>query len=112
MNPVDIAIRNWRLTLVCLIFTLVAIRLVDPRETDLPDVGLIVVEDAETGEFLSVDTGDAEFRRRFRAAAEERERQLEDAARRAQVELYPVSTDDDLVGALVRIADQRRRRRR
>ena len=48
----------------------VAIRLLDPREYELPDAGVIVVEDAETGEQLMVDSSDAEFRRRLREAGE------------------------------------------
>ena len=48
----------------------VAIRLFDPREHELPDAGWIVVEDAETGELLSVDTSDREFRRRFDSRGE------------------------------------------
>lgn len=40
----------------------VAIRLHDPRETDLPDMGMVVLEDAETGEQLYVDTHDKKFR--------------------------------------------------
>ena len=50
-----------------------AVRLVDPREIALPDVGPVILEDAETGEQLYVDTGDPAFRRRFAAAAEDRE---------------------------------------
>jgi uncharacterized protein (DUF58 family) len=91
---------------------LVAIRLVDPRELELPDAGLIVVEDAETGELLSVDTSDPEFRRRFHAVAQEREAVLLAASRRAGVDLYTVSTDEDLAGALIRIVQLRKRRRR
>ena len=54
----------------------VAIRLLDPREYELPDAGVIVVEDAETGEQLVVDSSDAEFRRRLREAGEHREAEL------------------------------------
>ena len=54
----------------------VAIRLVDPREYELPDAGVIVVEDAETGEQLTVDSSDAEFRHRLREAGEAREAEL------------------------------------
>ena len=90
----------------------VAVRLVDPREFELPDAGLIVVEDNETGEQLTVDSGDPEFRRRLRAAGEERENAIRQATRRAGVELHVVSTDDDLVGALVSIVGSRRRSRR
>ena len=90
-----------------------AIRLVDPRELELPDAGVIVVEDAETGELLSVDTSDPEFRRRFHDAAEARESRAPAAAtRRAGVDLHDVSTEDDLVRALVRIVERRRRQRR
>jgi uncharacterized protein (DUF58 family) len=87
----------------------VALRLHDQRETDLPDAGLIVVQDAETGELLSVDTSDAGFRQRFRAAALQQQAEIESAARRAGVELQSVSTEDDLVDALVRIASRRKR---
>ena len=75
----------------------VAIRLVDPRELELPDAGVIVVEDAETGELLSVDTSDPEFRRRFHERRRRREAELQAAARGAGVDLYEVSTEDDLV---------------
>ena len=88
-----------------------AIRLVDPRELELPDAGVIVVEDAETGELLSVDTSDPEFRRRFHELAEARQAELRAAATRAGVDLHEVSTEDDLVRALVRIVELRRRRR-
>ena len=88
---------------------MVAVRLVDPREFDLPDAGLIVVQDAETGEQLVVDSSDPEFRRRLRAAGEERELAVRQAAQRAGVDLHVVSTADDLVGALVRIVQSRKR---
>ena len=90
----------------------VALRLVDPREFELPDAGLIVVQDAETGEQLVVDSSDPEFRRRLRAAGEERELAVRQAAQRAGVDLHVVSTDDDLVSALVRIVESRKRARR
>ena len=90
----------------------VAIRLTDPREYDLPEAGVIVVEDAETGEQLTVDSSDAEFRQRLRRAGEEREAELRDATLRAGVDIHEVSTEDDLVEALVRIVEARKRRRR
>jgi uncharacterized protein (DUF58 family) len=90
---------------------LVAIRLVDPREFELPAVGTIVVEDAETGEQLVVDTDDPAFQRRLREAAEARDAELQRASRHAGVELFSVSTDEDLVGALVRMVELRKRRR-
>ncbi len=90
----------------------VALRLIDPREFELPDAGLIVVQDAETGEQLLVDTSDPEFRRRLQAAGEEQDQAVRLAAHRAGVDLHVVSTDDDLVNALVRIVESRRRMRR
>jgi len=89
-----------------------AVRLVDPREVALPDVGPIILEDAETGEQLYVDTGDPAFRRRFEAAAQDRESVIGEAFRRAGVEAVSLSTDEDLVRAIVRMATLRRRRRR
>jgi uncharacterized protein (DUF58 family) len=91
---------------------LLAVRLVDPREIDLPDVGALIMEDAETGEQLYVDTSDAGFRRRFREAAEAREVGLRGAFRRAGVQAATLSTDDDLVRAIVRMAAERRLARR
>ena len=90
----------------------VAIRLVDRREFELPDAGLLVVQDNETGEQLLVDSSDPEFRRRLRDAGEEREAAVRTAASRAGVDLHVVSTDDDLVAAFVRIVESRARRPR
>jgi len=89
----------------------VAIRLFDPREYDLPDAGLIAVQDAETGEQLLVDSSDPEFRRRLRQAGEERAIAVRDAVRAAGVDLHVISTDDDLIDAFVRIVESRKRRR-
>lgn len=88
----------------------VAIRLWDPRENELPDLGLILMEDAETGEQLYVDTGDPGFRRRFQAAAQERENGLLTNFRRAGVDTLALSTEEDLVRAIVRFANLRRQR--
>ena len=90
----------------------VALQVTDPREFELPDAGMVYVEDAETGEQIFVDTGDAQFRSRLRAATQQRQSQLAALTRRAGVDLHSVSTDEDLVRALVRISELRRRRRR
>jgi uncharacterized protein (DUF58 family) len=89
----------------------IAIRLVDPSEFALPDADMIVVEDAESGEQLLIDSSDPEFRRRLRAAGEAREADLRAATAKAGVDLHDVSTDEDLVSALVRVVESRRRRR-
>jgi uncharacterized protein (DUF58 family) len=91
---------------------MIGIRLWDPREVELPNAGLILVEDSETGEQLRVDTGDPEFRRRFYAAAESRETELKENLKRAGVDLYSISTEEALVGAIVRMAALRKKRRR
>ena len=88
-----------------------AVRLFDRREVELPDVGPLLIEDAETGEQLYVDTHDKAFRRRFKEAADRREATLRDAFRRAGVDAVSLGTDEDLVHAIVRMATLRRRRR-
>jgi uncharacterized protein (DUF58 family) len=90
----------------------VAVRLTDPRELDLPDVGPMVMEDAETGEQLYVDTHDKGFRLRFWEATQQREKAIAGAFKRSGVDALSLSTDDDLVMAIVRMATLRRRRRR
>jgi uncharacterized protein (DUF58 family) len=87
------------------------VRLWDPRETELPDVGPIIMEDAETGEQLWVDTRDRKFRARFAEAARRREAALATAFRRAGADALALSTEEDLVRAIVRFAARRRRRR-
>lgn len=91
---------------------LVALQLWDPRETELPAAGVLVVEDAETGEQLTVDTSLPEFRRRFAEVVAERETALGEVFARAGAEPFKISTEEDLVEALVRIATLRKRRRR
>jgi uncharacterized protein (DUF58 family) len=89
----------------------VAMQVRDPREDELPDVGSIYVEDAETGEQIFVDTSDAAFRSRLRSAADQRQATLEEATRSVGVDLHQIRTDEDLVRSLLRISALRRRRR-
>ena len=88
-----------------------AVRLTDPGETSLPDIGSIIMEDAETGEQLFVDTHDKGFRRRFQEAAQRREAVLSQAFKHAGVDALTLSTEDDLVRAIVRFAGLRKKRR-
>lgn len=90
----------------------VAVRLIDPRERELPDIGPIILEDAETGEQLYVDTHDPAVRRRFAQMARDREASLGRTFARSGVDDVVLSTDDDLVRAIVRVATARRKRRR
>jgi uncharacterized protein (DUF58 family) len=88
----------------------VAVRLVDPLELELPDLGLLPIRDAETGETLVVDTHDRGFRRRFARIAAQREAELRAAFGAAGTDVLELSTDADLVDAVVRFVDLRRRR--
>ena len=90
----------------------IAIRLWDPREMELPDIGTIIMEDAETGEQLYVDTHDKKFRQRFQDAAAQRETQLNETFKRAGVDVLPLSTEEDLIRAIVRFAALRRQQRK
>jgi uncharacterized protein (DUF58 family) len=89
---------------------IIAVRLYDPLEMELPDLGLLVMRDAETGEQLLVDTHDRAFRKRFAALAERREQELRSAFNRAGVDALELSTGDDLIDAILRFADLRKRR--
>jgi uncharacterized protein (DUF58 family) len=88
-----------------------AIRLFDPREIELPDIGPVFMEDAETGEQIYLDTHDRGFRKRFVEAARRREWELRSAFSRAGVDALSLSTEDDLVKEIVRFAALRKQRR-
>jgi uncharacterized protein (DUF58 family) len=90
----------------------VAVRLWDPMEMALPDVGLVTVEDAETGEQLFIDASDPAFRERYAAAAEAQETELLDGLARSGADVVELATDDDLLQALLRLSDLRRQRAR
>ncbi len=90
----------------------VAVRLVDPLELELPDLGLLTIRDAETGEHVLVDTHDAGFRTRFARIAAQREAQLREGFSAAGVDVLELSTDDDLVQAMVRFVQMRSSRLR
>jgi uncharacterized protein (DUF58 family) len=90
----------------------IAVRLVDPLEMALPDIGLLVFQDAESGEQVFVDTNDRGFRRRFAAAAAQSEESLIEAFTDAGMDVLELSTHDDLVDAILRFADMRKGRSR
>jgi uncharacterized protein (DUF58 family) len=89
-----------------------AVRLFDALEMDLPDIGLVTMKDAETGEQIVVDTHDRRFRERFAAAAERRETQLRESLAHAGVDTLELGTDDNLVDAVLRFADLKKQRSR
>ncbi|WP_019141143.1 DUF58 domain-containing protein [Noviherbaspirillum massiliense] len=90
----------------------VAVRLYDKLEMELPDLGVLVVQDAETGEQLFVDTHDRLFRRRFAAAAARREESLRSAFRDAGVDALELATSDSIMDAVLRFAELRKVRQR
>ena len=85
-----------------------AVRIVDPVDGEIPDVGMLQFEDSETGESVFVDTGDAGFRRRYAAVAEQNELMLLEAFTAAGTDVLELSTDDDLVDAIRRFAELRK----
>ena len=88
----------------------VAVRLFDPLELELPDLGLVLLRDAETGEQLQVDTHDKAFRQRFARLSAEREAALRTSLAAAGADTLELRTDDDLIDALLRFMDLRQRR--
>jgi uncharacterized protein (DUF58 family) len=89
-----------------------AVRLSDPLESELPDLGLLTMEDAETGEQILVDTHDSGFRARLSELAAKRETTLRQSLADAGVDTLELSTDDDLFEAVLRFTDLRKRRAR
>ena len=90
----------------------VVLRVVDPAELDLPDLGVVLVEDAETGEQLLVDTGDPLLRDRLAAEVAAREAEVAGGMRRAGVDAYRVDTAADPVATLVDLVRRSGRGRR
>jgi uncharacterized protein (DUF58 family) len=88
----------------------ITIRLVDPAELDLPDLGMVVVEDAETGQQVLVDTSDPLLRQRLHAVVQARESEVAEAMRQPGVTAHRITTDQDLVEALVGMVRRSKRR--
>jgi uncharacterized protein (DUF58 family) len=88
-----------------------AVRLSDPLELALPDIGMLTLRDAETGQTQLVDC-DAGFRKRFAELSSQQETQLREGLARAGVDTLELSTDTDIADALIRFAALRRGRSR
>jgi hypothetical protein len=89
----------------------VALRVTDAADDELPDAGLVVVEDAETGEQLVIDSSDPLLRARLRAGVDERDARLTAGMRRAGVPVHRIGTDADLARALIEVVEHTKRRR-
>jgi uncharacterized protein (DUF58 family) len=98
------------LQLAALHYDLIAIRLADPCELALPSVGLVELEDPETGERISVDTSSSLVRQRFAATAQKRMKKQELLFGRVDMDWIDLRTDRDYVPDLVRFFQARERR--
>lgn len=101
----ELGITNTRHDVVC-------IHLHDPRESDLPDAGLVTIEDAETGELLELDSGRGAVRGRFAAVNTARLEELDTALNRTGVDTLRLKTTEPFAPALQRFFELRRGRRR
>jgi len=89
---------------------LIPIQVIDPRETELPDVGLALIEDLETGDVIEVDTADEEVRAEFTREAQKQRASREHLFRRLKLDHVTVSTDRDYVRPLTELFRMRQRR--
>jgi len=90
----------------------VCLHLHDPRESELPDAGLVTIEDAETGELLEVDSGRRGVRERYAAINTERLAELDRALIRTGVDTLRLTTTEPFAPVLQRFFEMRRGRRR
>jgi uncharacterized protein (DUF58 family) len=104
---------NWEATLARLSIRheVVALRIVDPMELDLPDLGLVLIEDAETGEQIFADTSDPLFQQRLRDEVDAREDAVATSMARAHVSAHRIDTEQDVVATLVDMVRRSKRRR-
>ena len=90
---------------------LIAVHVQDAREKDLPDVGIVALEDAESGEIIELDTASAAVRKRFKEQSTERDRQLVNDFRSEGIDTLQLQTDAPYMPALQRFFKTRERRR-
>lgn len=90
----------------------IAVTLSDPREHELPNVGLLALEDAETGQIRWVDTGSRQWRQAFVERVNELKTARDRVFRKAKVDRIDISTDAEYVTPLTRFFERRARRLR
>ncbi len=90
---------------------LIALHIEDPREQELPNVGIIALEDAETGEIIELDTASANVRKRFNEISSRRAAQLRSDLRAEGVDTVPLRTDKPFIPPLQRFFKSRGRAR-
>ncbi len=91
---------------------LIALSVNDPREYELPDVGLLDLQDAETGATVTIDTGSAAVRKQYAAAGRARAEGLRDSLRSMDIDLIEVGTSHDYLLDLIRFFKRRERQKR
>ena len=101
----ELGLTNTRHDIICL-------HLHDPRESELPDAGLVTIEDAETGELLELDSGRSGVRKRFADVNAERLADLDRALNRTGVDTLRLKTTEPFAPILQRFFEIRRGRRR
>jgi uncharacterized protein (DUF58 family) len=90
---------------------LICVPVSDPAESALPDVGLVELEDPETGELVLADTSSASVRRAFAAQAEQENEDLKKFFAKTGIETLPISTDKPYIDAVRRLFHRRARKR-
>ena len=90
---------------------LIAVSITDPREVSMPNVGLVQLEDAETGEMITIDTGSASFRSRYEQLGDSRLAGLKKLFRSMDIDHIDIRTGQDYVFDLVKFFRNRERRR-
>ncbi len=86
---------------------LVALRIYDKREKELPEMGLVKFKDAETGKIIWLDTSSKTVRNHYYAAAREREQMIKDVFMRSGVDTASISTDESYIGPLTNLFKSR-----
>ncbi|MBN2330026.1 MAG: DUF58 domain-containing protein [Candidatus Omnitrophica bacterium] len=89
---------------------LITISITDPREVEMPPIGFLELEDAETGEIIVIDTYDSSIRKRFSENAQSDIDQLVKNFKRMQIDHVPVRTDRPYIDPLIRFFEQRAKR--
>lgn len=88
----------------------IAVRVVDPADRELPDIGIVAMRDAESGEQLVVDTHSRRFRRAFARMTAEHDARVLNGLAEAGVDAIEIQTTDDLIDAVMRFSDLRKAR--
>ena len=106
-TPVDTTAFEESLRIASSKHDIVGIRLYDPREAELPDVGIVEMKDAESGAGVWVDTSSRAVRKEYAEAWRERTEEMERLLRRCRVDVATVATDEDYVKSLIKLFKRR-----